>query len=91
MTPLQMLGLLEAQGMESFDHFDESEDLVTLQSSILAGTYGQQEIAGHAIEACGEQETVLPRSLTFFGRRFTPDSCFFRSDLQPCDVRSTVS
>jgi len=73
-----MLGLLEAQGMASFDHFDESEYLVTLQSSILAGTDGQQEIAGHAIEACCEQETVLPRSLIFCGQRFTPDSWFFQ-------------
>lgn len=77
MTPPQMLGLLEREDLAGFDGFDESDDLVALQSTILAGPYGQQEIAGHPIKACGAEETVLPRSFTFFGQRYTPDSWVF--------------
>ena len=74
MTPPQMLSLLEAENLASFDTFDDSQDLSHLQAALLNGSYGKQEINSSFIENCDPVTIVAPRAFAFFGQRFTPDS-----------------
>ncbi len=76
MTPPQMLALLDEEELSRFEDFVDAATLERLQERIVTGPYGRQEVAGHPIRSC-DDETVLPRSFTFFGQRFTPDSWVF--------------
>lgn len=74
MTPPQMLGLLELEGLDSFEAFQDSTDLTRLKTTILNGSYGKQEITSAFIANCSFDTIDAPRAFAFFGQRFTPDS-----------------
>jgi hypothetical protein len=78
LSPPQFLELLHAAGLNGLSDVTSSAVLNGLLEKIQSGQAGVQQITGHPIEAPGDESlTVLPRSFTFFGQRFTPESWAF--------------
>jgi hypothetical protein len=87
------LGIRGAQGLASLPDGK-------IMAVIAAGHYGEQRILSHIIVADQEHPALLPKSFSFTGQRYTPDSHAF-SDLvddrvpgrflpDPLDVAYTV-
>ena len=86
MTIKEMLALLDAQGITINDIASDAK-MAQLRSAILATTYGIQEINGGQHEAGGEScdhlTADLPRALSLFGQRWTPDAWTFNQVVLP--------
>ncbi|MCB1097019.1 MAG: DUF3160 domain-containing protein [Verrucomicrobiae bacterium] len=76
MTPEQMINVLEAEDMKSFEALETPGAPERLQARILSGHYGEQEIFSSLIQqGCPPTEPItLPRAFAFFGQKFVPDS-----------------
>lgn len=89
MTIREMLALLEAQGINSVDDIASDVKMADLREAILASTYGIQEINGGQHQAalgeegCDELSAPLPRALSLFGQRWTPDAWAFNQLVVP--------
>ena len=78
LTPPQLLEILVSENLGTFDAFTGTDKLETLLAHLNSGTAGVQDILAHPIPApLSETKLVLPRSFTFFGQRFTPESWAF--------------
>lgn len=92
MTIKEMLALLDAQGITISDIASDIK-MAQLRSAILATTYGVQEINGGQHEAAGEScehlTADLPRALSLFGQRWTPDAWTFNQVVVP-NVRDDI-
>lgn len=75
MTPPQLLEILKSLNLNTAAAFTSDQILENLLVRIQTGQTGVQNISAHPIAApLGESKRVLPRSFTFFGQRFTPES-----------------
>ncbi len=75
LTPPQLLEILQSESLGSLSAFTSTAIVDNLLARIQAGQAGVQDILAHPIPApLSEEKLVLPRSFTFFGKRFTPES-----------------
>ena len=71
--------LMAEAGVASLGDVPSLDDLRSLQARLESGQAGYQAIQGHSFEgSAGDGQIVLPRSFTFLGQRFTPDSWAFQ-------------
>ena len=89
MTIREMIALLESQGITSVNDIASDSKMVVLREALLSTSYGIQEINGGQHEAamgdagCDELRAPLPRALSLFGQRWTPDAWAFNKLVVP--------
>ena len=89
MTVREMLTLLESLSLDSVADLTSDANLTTIREALLNSTYGVQEINGGQAEAelgdggCDDLSSVLPRALSLFGQRWTPDAWTFNQVVVP--------
>lgn len=97
MTPSQLHDLLLAWGIGSLAEVGDCTELATLQTSLLSGSLGVQEINGALVwSPFGPEQARLARSFAVLGQKFTPDSwamsqVVFDRVLVDADTPGTVS
>ncbi|MEN8694530.1 MAG: DUF3160 domain-containing protein [Akkermansiaceae bacterium] len=89
MTIREMKALLQVEGISSVSDIASDTKMGALREAILSTTYGIQEINGGQHEAvlgqdgCDELSAPLPRALSLFGQRWTPDAWAFNQLVVP--------
>ena len=75
MTVKEMLTLLESLSLDSVEDLTSDANLAAIRQALLNSTYGVQEIDGGQAEIlCDQLDRELPRALSLFGQRWTPDA-----------------
>ena len=76
MTVVEMLALLESLNLDYVEAIASDTDLATIRTALLASTYGVQEIDNGTLDPaeCNPIDYELPRALSLYGQRWTPDS-----------------
>jgi hypothetical protein len=71
----QLSDLMTAANIQSPASLPSTASLVNLQSQIMAGQIGTQDIqSGYFLSPLTRQQIKLPRSFTMLGQRFVPDA-----------------
>ena len=71
----QISDLMTAANIQSPASLPDTASLVNLQSQIMAGQIGTQNIqSGYFVSPLTRQQIKLPRSFTMLGQRFVPDA-----------------
>jgi len=86
MTVKEMISLLESLSLDSVEVLTSDGHLATIRQALLDSTYGIQEINGGQAEAGGNCEhltSAMPRALSLFGQRWTPDAWTFNQVVVP--------
>ncbi|MGJ8697941.1 MAG: DUF3160 domain-containing protein [Verrucomicrobiaceae bacterium] len=88
MTVVEMIALLESVSLDDPSAITSDENLNTVREALLASSYGIQEINGGKHEAdisegCDHATAPLPRALSLFGQRWTPDAWTFQKNVFP--------
>ena len=81
-----MMTLLESLSLDSVSDLTSDANLATIRQALLNSTYGVQEIDGGQSEAggpCDQLTSHLPRALSLFGQRWTPDAWTFNQVVVP--------
>ena len=75
MSLTEMLALLDAEGLTTYESLANDKSLESLQTRILSGNHGLQRIPSDPIlVGCDAKPGFLPRTFTLFGQRWSPDS-----------------
>ena len=84
MTVAEMVALLESLSLDDPADIASDVNLGTIRAALLATNYGAQEIDGRTIDpGCNPPNFVLPRALSLFGQRWTPDAWTFQNVVFP--------
>ena len=88
MTVEELLSLLESLSLDNVLSIASDTHLSTIREALLSSTYGVQEIDGGRFEVVVDEECVpedyeLPRALSLFGQRWTPDAWTFNKVVFP--------
>ena len=84
MTVVEMAALLESLSLDTPEDLASDANLATIRSALMATTYGVQEIDGGTSNVeCNPTDYVLPRALSLFGQRWTPDAWTFQNVVFP--------
>ncbi|MGI9239530.1 MAG: DUF3160 domain-containing protein, partial [Verrucomicrobiales bacterium] len=86
MTVGEMLALLDSLSLDSVEDLASDAKLATIRAALLASSYGIQEISGgqHSLASCTTPgQARLPRALSLFGQRWTPDAWAFTKVVFP--------
>jgi len=84
MTVAEMAALLESLSLDDPADLASDVHLATIRTALLATNYGAQEIDGGTIDpGCNPIDFVLPRALSLFGQRWTPDAWTFQNVVFP--------
>ena len=84
MTVAEMVTLLESLSLDNVAALASDDNLAAIRAALMATTYGAQEIDGGTIlVGCNPVDYVLPRALSLFGQRWTPDAWTFQSVVFP--------
>jgi len=71
----QLADLMAAANIQSPSSLPTTASLTNLQSKLMAGQYGAQNIqSGYFLSPLSRQQIKLPRSFTALGQRFVPDA-----------------
>ena len=84
MTVAEMVALLESLSLDDAADIASDANLATIRAALIATNYGAQEIDGGTIDpGCNPSDFVLPRALSLFGQRWTPDAWTFQNVVFP--------
>ena len=84
MTVTEMVALLESLSLDDPADLASDAHLATIRAALIATNYGAQEIDGGTIAVgCNPTNYILPRALSLFGQRWTPDAWTFQNVVFP--------
>lgn len=84
MTVVEMLALLSSLSLDDVSAITSDENLATVREALLGSSYGIQEINGGKHEVDPDAPLrELPRALSLFGQRWTPDAWTFQKTVLP--------